>query len=481
MESAPHRRGALPWSLYAAAALLAAAWAAAELRYAANRPMWLDEWYSMTSVIREQGTTQLLLHGASGQGSPAPLDFILVKALDGARTCVRYLGLPAHAYFRLVGVLATAGAAVLAFAFALAGPGRPLPPRARATAGLFAALAAASFLLQPLVIHYAAEMRPYALWTALSLASAVSLQREGRKARLVSAATLVLLAMTATASIFQITALATAMFAVGMARRRRLADVCGEVAGVFALPLAVSLFYCLKAQRWEYPAEMCTWARFLSFWAARWWVPAAAGLAAAVCFRRKESSAYAVPSLGIILVYLMAPAIFWLTRSRGMFFADKQYIYHVVTLPVAFVTIAFALPAYGEAAQRRARGLVAACAVAFSILGGAYTMRGKAGVAMRGWQEWRRGTGIPSDPSGVLAALLGRELPRSFCFTDEASDVAAGNVRLVAEWLPVRYPSLPAGRTAVLLEARGDGSVVKALSPACGAEAQVPVVVDSRR
>jgi hypothetical protein len=475
MDIAVNRRALLGNAALAAAIALGAAYVAAELRFAANKPMWLDEWYAMTSVMRSQGFARLVLHGAAGQGSPAPLDFLLVKALDAARAGVRYLGLSPHAYFRLVGVLSTLGAALFVFFATLAGAGRSPTAETRATSGLFAFVAFASFILQPLVVYYAVETRPYALWAALSLVSAVSLLRPGRRARVVSLIALVLLGMTATASIFQIAALALAMLGVALARGNRLAGASREVLALFALPLAVSLFYCLRSQTWDYPAEMCAWARFLPFWAARAWVPAAAALAAFLCFRREETRDYAVPSLGILIVYLMAPGIFWLTKTRGMFFAEKQYIYHAATLPVVVATVAFVLSRYGDSVQRRARALVAASAAVILVLGATYTVGCKAGVAMRGWQEWRRGTGIPSDPSGLLSGLLTHELPRSFCLSNPATHVAVGNVRLVAEWLPVRYAGTPAGAATVLLEARGDGSEVKALTGICDSATPIPV------
>jgi len=459
----------------AAAAVLGTGFVAAELRLAANKPFWLDEWFAMSSVIRSQGAVRLVVHGAEGQGSPAPLDFLLVEALDAARSGVRYLGLPPHAYFRLVGVVATVGAAAYAFLATLAGAGRSTSPGDPTTRALFALLASASFLANPRVVYYAAEMRPYALWAALSLVSAVSLLRTGRRARLVSVIALVLLGMTATASIFQIAALAVATIAVGLLRREPLAAVCSDAGARFALPLAVSLFYCLHSQRWGYPAEMRAWSSFLPFWAARAWVPAAAGLATLLCFRREDTRALAVPSLGLALVYLMAPGIFWLTRTRGMFFAEKQYIYHAATLPLVFATAALVLQRAGDAARRRARAVVAASAAAALLFGTAYALTGKAGVAMRGWQQLRTGTGIPADRSGVLAGLLKRELPRSFCLEGPATSVAEGNVRLVAEWLPVRHPALPAGKRAVVLEARGDGAEVVSLADSCGSATPVPV------
>lgn len=466
------------WIIFAA---LTVGYIAVELRYAANRPMWLDERYALSTSIRGQGFVQLLLDGASGQGSPSPLDFVLVKVLDGARTGVRYLGLPPHAYFRLVGLLSTVGAGIFAFLLTLRGPGDSPTSETGVTMGLFAILAFASFVLQPLVVHYAAEMRPYALWTALWLVSALSLLRTSRRWRTVSLIALVLLSMAATASVFQLAALATGTLSVGLVGKRRLVDISKDVIGLFSLPFAISLFYCLKAHRWDYPADMCAWARFLPFWASRWWVAAASVIAALLCLRRQETRGYAVPPLSLVILYLMGPGIFLLTKRSGMFFAEKQYIYYASALPILFATSSFVLSAYGSAATRRTRGIVAASAAALCILGAAYSARGKVSVAAHAWKEWKEAAGVPSDSSGILSGLLARELPRAFCFTNRASMEAIENVSLVAEWMPVRYASLPIGGKTVLVEARGDGAEVVGLGDSCEPNAAIPVVGNRRR
>jgi hypothetical protein len=55
------------------------------------------------------------------------------------------------------------------------------------------------------------------------------------------------------------------------------------------------------------------------------------------------------------------------------------------------------------------------------------------------------------------------------------------NIALVAEWLPVREPSLPIGDTVVALETRGDRSEVRAIGDACDPATLVPVSRDRPR
>ena len=88
---------------------------------------------------------------------------------------------------------------------------------------------------------------------------------------------------------------------------------------------------------------------------------------------------------------------------------------------------------------------------------------------------------IPADPDGLLAGLLARELPRGFRVANQPSLPAWVNIALVAEWLPVRDPSLPIGNTIVALETRGDRSEVRAIGNAYDSATLVPVIRDRPR
>ncbi len=475
MNSPGHRGTVVLGAAWVALAALLAGFAAIALAYAANKPMWLDEAYALSSAIRHESPARLLLRGADNQGSPSPLDYALVRALDGARTAVRYLGLPPHAYFRLVGVLATIGAAAFAFFTALASPAGSRPSRTRGVTVLSALLAALALAAQPLVIHYAAETRPYALWLALWLVSALSLLRTTGPGRRASAVFLTLLAVTATASVFQLLALAAATFVVGMVENRPPAQLRRELLGVFALPIAACLFYCAQVGQWSYALETRAWERFVPFWAAHGWVLAASAIAVALCFMTPETRPLAVAPLGMAIFYLLSPAMFEATRLRGFFFTDRQYIGFGCTVTLVWVTLARVLAVRPVVLRDRARLAVILLAAGAAFLGTAQGVRNTVSVVARTREAWRRSGGVPADPGRVLAGLPARELPRGFCFAVPPSLEQKTNLALVADWLPVHYPSRPVGETLVQVEARGDGAEVASLGGSCGPEREVAV------
>ncbi len=206
-------------------AALAAIWVSVATREAAHRPLWLDEVYGLDQSIRNVSFAQLFINGALGQGSPSPLDYVLVKCLDRVRSEVRYLGLEPHVYFRLIAMLSTLIAGVCAFQMAMRPGGREATGRARALVTVLAVCAMLSLVLDPMIFHFAGEVRPYALWTACWFLAAGSFLWQGRNARGWQFVLLVALSLTATASVFQLVALGAASSSVELASGKTLANV----------------------------------------------------------------------------------------------------------------------------------------------------------------------------------------------------------------------------------------------------------------
>jgi hypothetical protein len=475
LEVAAHgtRRGGTLWVLVG---VLGAVWLVIAAVRAANEPLWLDEVFALQAYLRGGDVVSLVVDGARGESSPAPLDYLLLKGLHAARNTVRYLGLPPHVYYRLVALLSTLLAALVAFGFALSGKAQAGAASNRVAVRVLCIFAFVSFLLSPWVFPYADEMRPYGLWTALWLVAALSLVGKTKRARIVSILVLVLLAMTATAAVFQIAALAAAVFCVAVVERRSLAHAAAESATLFALPLGVSLFYCLKVGQLNCAAGETGWSRFPSFWASHWWIGAAGLAAAALCLMRPQTHRFAVPPLGLAVFYLLGPVIFEATKLKGFFFTERQYVGYGATIPILCATCALVV---GAAPVVRTETLRAGLAVPLAILillGTAHAAWRTIGMLAREQATWRTARGIPGDSRRLLSGLLQRELPRAFCVPNDATPTALENVRLVAEWLPVRYRSLPVGERVVLLDTRGDGAEVKALAQSCGSARAVPVV-----
>jgi len=85
----------------AAIVLFAAFIFVAQKKQAQLKPLWLDEVHGLYESVRGASVSGLILHGAKGQGSPSPLDYLLLKILDGVRRPARYFYLPPQVYFRL--------------------------------------------------------------------------------------------------------------------------------------------------------------------------------------------------------------------------------------------------------------------------------------------------------------------------------------------------------------------------------------------
>ncbi len=447
-------------------AALAAICVSVATREAAHRPLWLDEVYGLDQSIRNVSFAQLFINGALGQGSPSPLDYVLVKCLDRVRSEVRYLGLEPHVYFRLIAMLSTLIAGVCAFQMAMRPGGREATGRARALVTVLAVCAMLSLVLDPMIFHFAGEVRPYALWTACWFLAAGSFLWQGRNARGWQFVLLVALSLTATASVFQLVALGAASSSVELARGKTLATVVQRTLTLFTAPTGLALYYCFKVQPWNYPAGWRTWSRFLPFWGSHAWVAVLSLTAVALCLIDRRTVTLATPPLAMLILYLMGPFVFWVTEEKGFFFTERQYLYYGTAVPLVCVVCAGVLSSQGLT-FRRARLWLLVLLICFCGLDAIRVSTRTADVIATAWRGWETTSGIPADPQRVLATLLNHELPSGFCFTAKPSDVSAANVSLVAAWMPVHYCNLKVGHDVVLLMPRGDGAEVLGLASTC--------------
>src|SRR5258706_4470898 len=188
----------LPRGLVASLALMTLAFFGLGL-YRANRSTLRgDEMLALTTVWEEQPVGDLLVHGARGQTSPAPLLYLGDKLSNAVKRPLRYLGLTPPGYFRLPTLILTSGllfATGLLLAMRIRGG---IPIR---FALLLAGLAVYAF--HPKVFSFAGTERPYGLWNGLWLLTTASLLGPP-PLRHIPLVLLSLLAATATASCFQI-------------------------------------------------------------------------------------------------------------------------------------------------------------------------------------------------------------------------------------------------------------------------------------
>ena len=354
---------------------IAAVFFLSQMKEAYEWPFWLDEQFSLDSTIRSHGYTDLLLNGAKGQGSSAPLDYIICKALDQMKEKVSYVGVPPNVYFRLFANSVTVFSVLMAAIFLggeIAKNKKTLPLTATQ---LFLLLCVpVSFLFSIQVYKYAHEMRPYALWVSIYLLSLAAGLLSAKNNR-VFFWTLIFLSLSATASLFQLGAMAIAYFIVHLTSKEKLNQTLISCLKLFGLPLAVVFYYCLRSGEWGYGAAFGTWGDFVKLWSHKMvTIPLMAGISA-LCFAKLESRKYALAPLSFLFAYLMGPAIFWITKWRGFLYADRQYIYYELTNAVFLMTLLRLLPVYVK--NLKPRVAVATILVGALFAGGALAFRPK--------------------------------------------------------------------------------------------------------
>jgi hypothetical protein len=456
------------WGLALAAAGF---FAAAEVQQASSKAMWADETNALTLSVRAPTLGSLVLKGAPAQGSPSPLDYILLKGLDNFRAEAGYFGLPPLAYFRLAALMATllAGFAVLFLSW------RYFRKQGRLSVahGILILGALLTYWFRFLGYYYTAEMRPYALWLGLYFIATVSFFNWPRW-RILSAGTLLLLALTATAAVFQLFALFLAFVIVRLMERRAVAETLRNGLGLFLIPVLISVYYGYRAGVWDYNEDQWgTWGTFLTFWRRKEHVFLASCAAVALCAARRPTWRFAIPSLSMLLLYLLAPLIFYVTRLRGVFFTDRHYIYYELAVPLLFLSGAFCLSEYLSNRKVRQFGLPAILLVSLVLV--AAFSRTSFSVAKRELARADYG-GVPKDPARIYAELVQKELPKGFCFQDAGiSDPPVENIRIVAAWLSERYKAIPVGGRSVYLARDGNNARVLSVDSASCTGRMIPV------
>lgn len=312
---------------------------------AAHKPFWSDETFSLEQSIRPSGYLDLLTHGARGQGSPSPLDYLALKAMDNIKDRVDYFGLKPDVYFRLWSNVITALSAIGAVFILLRSI---LASKTGLTTKLLQifllSLIPFSYYFNTLIYYYAAEMRPYALWNSLWLIIlTVGLVNNEKKIPLIVA--LSLLAMSATASIFQITAMLVAFVLVDYFQTRSLPRSGLQTFKIFTFPILVALYYSLRAGQWNYlGAQGGTWEDFRTLWVHESTVVPLMILISILCFVIRENRKYMIAPLSMLFLYFLGPLIYCLTRLKGFFYTERQYIYYDLTNTVFLMTLVQCLP-----------------------------------------------------------------------------------------------------------------------------------------
>jgi hypothetical protein len=167
----------------------------------------------------------------------------------------------------------------------------------------------------------------------------------------------------------------------------------------------------------------------------------------------------------MVFLYLLSPLVYYVTRLRGVFFTDRHYIYFELAVPLLFLTSAFCLSEYVSSRKGRDLG------VAMSLLASLVLVLAFSGKSLSAAVREAAATnhiGVPNDPTGSYEKLIRTELPQGFCFQSVApsDSFSIENMKLVAEWLPVRYNADPVGAKSVYLVRDGNNARVLSVDTA---------------
>lgn len=318
---------------------------------ARQKDFWTDEIHGLKETVG-QAYSSLLLYGANVQGSPAPLDYIALRFLDKMSKPLNYLGLPYNIYYRLNSILfiLLSGIVVMFYLFL----------RIRSEAKnyllfgiqLILLIAAISkyYYFQKNIFPYSVEARPYALWTSLWF-TIMALFLYQKRFTLPLIFLLILLAATATASIYQLFCFAVSFVIVDLLNQKKPLGTIKTVFKIFGIPIFVALYYTFIIRNVYFSfVESSNLEKYLqeffAFWKNKEWVPILSFLGIIMTMRFKELQSHTVIFLTMFLLYLISPLINYITLSRGFFFSSRQYLYYELIYSIFLIHLALTIPYY---------------------------------------------------------------------------------------------------------------------------------------
>ncbi|MFH1655220.1 MAG: hypothetical protein ABH954_01250 [Candidatus Omnitrophota bacterium] len=346
-----------------------------QLVESSNKPFWGDETYGLITNVRGDSYITTLLHGAKQQGSPAPLDYLACKVLDQLKEKVSYFGMSEEVYFRLFANGITAFSALMIMFLFRREIVKTKEDITIKTAQLFLLLCVPiGYLFAQQIYYYAAETRPYASWNSIFLLVLATSLLDAKKNWLFFVM-LILLSLSATAAVFQISAIALAYFMVNLVKWEDFKNILIKTIGLFLLPLCIVLYYCFRAGIWDMVRYGASWDDFFKMWVHQSIIIPFMFFVIVLCFKRKENRKYATAPLAFLILFLLGPLIFWITRLRGFFYSERQFIYYGLTKTVFILTAIKCLPSYVK--NIRSKTIVLVVIIIFCVVGAAFTLRPK--------------------------------------------------------------------------------------------------------
>ncbi len=317
---------------------------------AEKKDFWTDEDMTL-NITLTRGYLDTLLKGAKTQGSPAPLEYLGLRLLNQIKPFVRSFGLPFNIYYRLNSIFYTAISGLIVMGLVINSDRHLFFNKRRnqkigACHYLLLLAALALYYFMPQNFHFSVEMRPYALWNSLWMVSMVLfLFYEERKVLL--SVCLTFLAMTATASVFQLSAFAASFLFVKLLHKEKLGDVLKSGLKIFIIPTIICLYYVLgTTQTWNYGKSERYWGEFFYFWTTRERIFLLPSLGLVLASVSKKFQNHIIVFLTMLVLYLISPCINYITMAKGFFFSPRQYRYYDLIYPLFLISSASLFPYY---------------------------------------------------------------------------------------------------------------------------------------
>lgn len=282
----------------------------------------------------------------------APLDYIALRFLVMMKKPLDSLGLADNTYYRLNSIIFSfsSGIGSALFLFFL------IKKKVRnilifLVQAIFIILAFTVYLFWWFNIKFAIEARPYALWNSLWYLSLVLIIGQGRISFL-TAIFFSLLAMAATASIFQLGCLAVCFVTFNLLDARSPREIVRVVLKYFILLLAVCGYYILINKQSLSYFRPEYFNHFFKFWLEKEMVPILSVSGILMTVFLKECRIYTIVFSAMLLLYLASPVLNYITLSKGFLFSSRQYIFYDLIYPVFIINAALILPVYLEKIRR---------------------------------------------------------------------------------------------------------------------------------
>jgi len=318
---------------------------------AAKKDFWTDEEMTLNISVREHGWKDILVGNIYNQGSAAPLDYLVIKGLDRLRVPLKSLGLPFNVYYRLPSIFYSFASGLIAvwMVFFRINEINRDRPQNRVRPYLFQVIllcaALGLYYFMPQNFHFSIETRPYALWNALwFIAMAYVLTASSWRWPLTLC--LSFLALTATASVFQLFCLGVSFVGVSLIKINGDRPCLGvsphlfQALWIFTLPTLICLYYILtKTQTWGYPDKERYIAEFYYFWTHSQRIGLLAGLGIIISFFMEKHRGAIIVFLTILLLYCISPLINYVTVSKGVYFTPRQYRYYALVYPLFLMAL----------------------------------------------------------------------------------------------------------------------------------------------